>query len=62
MHMLNSMNYSERKLLNLMCDTPKKPGKKSGKKAKQREASDYCWICRINVRLNVGVFWQVLMV
>ena len=27
-------------ILNLMNETPKKPGKKSGRKAKQREASD----------------------
>ena len=44
---------------NLMSGTPKKPGKKTGRKAKQREASDFGRICRINVKLNVGVFWQV---
>ena len=42
--------------LNLMSDIPKKPGKKSGRKAKQREASDFCQICRVNVKLNVAVY------
>ena len=45
--------------LNLMSDTPKKPGKKRGRKPKQREVSDFCRTCRVNLKLNVGVFWQV---
>ena len=33
-----------------------RPGKKSGRKAKQREASNVCRFCRINVKFNVEVF------
>ena len=61
--MSSSINFSERKpqknyciYFNLMSNTPKKPGKKGGRKAKQREASNVCRICRINVKLNIGLF------
>ena len=42
----------------LMSETPKKNGKKSGRKARQIEALYFCRICRINVtcKLSFGVF------
>ena len=63
MCMSNSSNYSESKrrktamfTLNLMSDTPKKPGKKGGRKARQGEALDVYQICRINLELMLQCF------
>ena len=50
--------------LNQLLFNKRQPCKQRGRQPKEREASDFCWICRIHVNFKIECrnVWQVLMV